>query len=110
MSKNIAQVFATGPITTNVALDLMYFGRSPYGATDDKAMTYANFALQFGAPYTASALTKTDDTNVTVTLGGTPATALLQAVSLTLGWTGTLSGTRGGTGVNNGASTNHHWR
>ncbi len=52
-----------------------------------------------------SALTRVDDTNVTVTLGGTPATALLQAVSLTLGWTGTLSGTRGGTGVNNGAST-----
>lgn len=54
---------------------------------------------------TPAALTKTDDTNVTVTLGGTPATALLQATSLTLGWTGTLSGTRGGTGVNNGAST-----
>lgn len=52
-----------------------------------------------------AALTKTDDTNVTLTLGGTPATALLQATSLTLGWTGTLSGTRGGTGVNNGAST-----
>lgn len=50
-------------------------------------------------------LTRTDDTNVTITLGGTPATALLQAVSLTMGWTGTLSGTRGGTGVNNGAST-----
>lgn len=50
-----------------------------------------------GAPYTASALTKTDDTNVTLTLGGTPTTALLQAVSLTLGWTGTLSATRGGT-------------
>lgn len=54
---------------------------------------------------TPSALTKTDDTNVTLTLGGTPATALLQATSLTLGWTGTLSGTRGGTGVNNGANT-----
>src|SRR5262245_1646170 len=52
-----------------------------------------------------AALTRVDDTNVTLTLGGTPATALLQAVSLTLGWTGTLSGTRGGTGVNNGAST-----
>ena len=52
-----------------------------------------------------SALTKIDDTNVTLTLGGTPATALLEAVSLTLGWTGTLSGTRGGTGVNNGANT-----
>ncbi len=54
---------------------------------------------------TGAALTKTDDTNVTLSLGGTPATALLQATSLTLGWTGVLSGTRGGTGVNNGAST-----
>jgi hypothetical protein len=41
-----------------------------------------------------SALTKTDDTNVTLTLGGTPATALLQGVSLTLGWTGTLADSR----------------
>lgn len=43
---------------------------------------------------TPSALTKTDDTNVTLTLGGTPATSLLQAVSLTLGWTGTLADSR----------------
>lgn len=48
---------------------------------------------------TPSALTKTDDTNVTLTLGGTPATALLQSVSLTLGWTGTLATGRGGTGL-----------
>lgn len=54
---------------------------------------------------TPSALTKTDDTNVTLTLGGSPSTALVNAASLTLGWTGTLSGTRGGTGVNNGTST-----
>jgi len=54
---------------------------------------------------TPAALTKVDDTNVTLTLGGTPTTALLQATSLTLGWTGTLSGTRGGTGVNNGSNT-----
>lgn len=40
------------------------------------------------------ALTKTDDTNVTLTLGGTPSTALLQAASLTLGWTGTLAAGR----------------
>lgn len=52
-----------------------------------------------------AALTRVSDTNVTLTLGGTPATALLQATSITAGWTGTLSGTRGGTGVNNGAST-----
>lgn len=41
-----------------------------------------------------SALTEVNDTNVTLTLGGTPATALLQAVSLTLGWTGTLAAGR----------------
>ena len=41
-----------------------------------------------------SALTKTDDTNVTLTLGGSPSTALLQATSLTLGWTGTLADSR----------------
>lgn len=49
---------------------------------------------------TGAALTKTDDTNVTVTLGGTPASALLAASSITMGWTGQLSPTRGGTGSN----------
>ena len=44
-------------------------------------------------------MTEVDDTNVTLTLGGTPATSLLQAVSLTLGWTGTLAGSRGGLGA-----------
>lgn len=48
---------------------------------------------------TPAALTKTDDTNVTLTLGGTPTTALLQATSLTLGWTGVLAAGRGGTGI-----------
>lgn len=46
-----------------------------------------------------AALTKTDDTNVTLTLGGTPATSLLAATSLTLGWTGVLSTARGGNSV-----------
>lgn len=43
---------------------------------------------------TPSALTKADDTNVTITLTGTPATALLQAVQLNMGWTGTLAAAR----------------
>lgn len=51
-----------------------------------------------GSEVTGAALTKVDDTNVTLTLGGTPATSLLRAASLTLGWTGTLAATRGGTG------------
>lgn len=46
-----------------------------------------------------AALTRTSDTNVTLTLGGSPTTALLNAASLTLGWTGTLAPTRGGTGI-----------
>jgi hypothetical protein len=50
---------------------------------------------------TGSGLTKTDDTNVTLTIGGSPSNALLAAVSLALGWTGTLSILRGGTGANN---------
>lgn len=46
------------------------------------------------------ALTKTDDTNVTVTFGGAFATALLATASMTLSWTGQLSMARGGTGAN----------
>lgn len=42
-------------------------------------------------------LTRTNDTNVTLTLGGTPTGALLKATSLALGWTGTLALSRGGT-------------
>lgn len=47
-----------------------------------------------GAGVTPAALTKTDDANVTLTLGGTPTTALLQATSITAGWTGTLADAR----------------
>jgi hypothetical protein len=45
------------------------------------------------------ALTKTDDTNVTLTLSGTPGNSVLNAVGLTLGWSGTLTAARGGTGT-----------
>jgi hypothetical protein len=45
-----------------------------------------------------AALTRTNDTNVTLTLGGSPTTALIAATSLTMGWSGTLAGSRGGTG------------
>lgn len=48
---------------------------------------------------TGAALTSVNDTNVTVTLGGSPSTALLNATSITLGWTGQLAIGRGGTGI-----------
>jgi hypothetical protein len=47
-----------------------------------------------GSSITPSPLTGVNDTNVTLTLGGTPDTSLLQSVSLTLGWTGTLADSR----------------
>lgn len=56
-------------------------------------------------PYVANALTRTNDTNVTVTLGGTPATALLQSVSMTIGWQSTLAASRGGFGADVSAQT-----
>ena len=59
-------------------------------------MSSSGTAPQWTAP---AALTKTDDTNVTLTLGGSASTALLNAASLTLGWTGTLAVARGGTGT-----------
>ena len=46
------------------------------------------------------ALTRTDDTNVTLTLTGTPSTALLKATNIAAGWTGTLGLSRGGTNAN----------
>ena len=50
-----------------------------------------------------AALTRTNDTNVTLTLGGTPASSLLAAASITAGWSGTLSVARGGTGAGTAA-------
>lgn len=71
-----------------------------YGSTAGTA-AQGNDARITGAFQTSSAaaLTRTNDTNVTLTLGGTPASALLAATSLTLGWTGTLAIARGGTGA-----------
>lgn len=64
-------------------------------------------ALPYQAPITPAALTKVDDTNITLTLGGTPGTALLQAVSITAGWTGTLADARIASSANwNTAYTN----
>ena len=102
--QNWYQKWLVDPTTTNQAGDLLYFARSPYGSANDVVIDWNSFIAQFAAPYTPAALTKTNDANVTLTLGGTPATSLLQATSLTLGWSGQLSLTRGGTNANLTAS------
>jgi hypothetical protein len=88
-------------LTSYTAGDLLYYAT---GTTLSKLAIGASgrwlgssgSAPQWNAP---AALTKTDDTNVTLTLGGSASTALLNAASLTLGWTGTLGVSRGGTGT-----------
>lgn len=76
----------------NVSANLVYAGPTSGAASTP------SFRALVQSDIPAQALTKTDDTNVTLTLGGTPASALLAAVSLTLGWTGQLAVDRGGTG------------
>jgi hypothetical protein len=51
-----------------------------------------------------AALTKVDDTNVTLTLGGSSTNALLKATSITVGWSGQLALARGGLNANLTAS------
>jgi len=86
--------------------DILYRGASSWAYLTPG--TSGNFLTTNGASSNPSwtsgavagaALTKTNDTNVTLTLGGSPTTALVNAASLTLGWTGTLAVGRGGTGV-----------
>lgn len=86
----------------------------PAGGTTGQVLTKtsnSDHALAWETPsgsVTPAALSRTNDTNVTITLGGTPSTALLQATSITVGWSGSLAVSRGGTGSTtaSGARTN----
>lgn len=74
---------------------------STFTMTNTTSVTFpvtGTLATTAQLPFPA-ALTEVDDTNVTLTLGGVPSIALLQSVSLTLGWTGQLAVPRGGSGV-----------
>jgi len=85
----------SGPLLTAPEAGAIEFLTDAYYATMTTGPTRKTFAfLENG-----QALTRVDDTNVTLTLGGSPTTALLAATSMTLGWTGTLSVARGGTGT-----------
>lgn len=67
------------------------------------AVVSMDWASITGKP--SGALSAVNDTNVTATLGGSYNSALLANVSISLGWTGTLSADRGGFGANVGSSS-----
>ena len=98
MAQNVKQVYDNNPITSNQPTDLIYIGQEPYTTGDDAAIEFSDFAAQFASPITPAALTRANDTNVTLTLSGTPSTALLEATEITAGWSGQLAIGRGGTG------------
>lgn len=102
-------VLSSGGATPAISLAANYGDtKNPYAAkTANYVLASPNgstgvptFRALVAADVPGSALTKTDDTNVTLTLGGSPATALLNATSLTLGWSGQLGTIRGGTNTN----------
>lgn len=118
-----ATTIATGKggtgLTTYAQGDLLYASAANTLASLAKSVTANQYLKNSGTsnnPAWASivasditsgaALTSTNDTNVTLTLGGTPTTALLAATSLTLGWTGQLGVARGGTGLNTSTAAN----
>jgi hypothetical protein len=106
-------VVSSGGTTPAISLAIAYGDTlNPYAsktanyvlAAPNGSVGVPTFRALVAADVPGSALTKTDDTNVTLTLGGSPTTALLNAASLTLGWTGQLGISRGGTNTSTAPS------
>lgn len=89
MSKKISGLAAGSSLVGTEEFEALQSGGN-FGITANQIKTFAT--------PTPAALTKADDTNVTLTLGGSPSSALLAAASISAGWTGTLAVGRGGTG------------
>lgn len=94
---DLSSSVANGTTTPVITLNVPTASAANRGALS--AADWSTFNAKQAA-ITPAALTKTDDTNVTLTLGGSPSTALLNAASITAGWTGTLAIARGGTNSN----------
>jgi len=94
-----AAVFALPGVTTIGGVQAVSISASQTltnKSMDGGSNTFTNIPA---SAIVSAALTRTNDTNVTLTLGGSPTTALLNAASITVGWSGTLAPSRGGTGI-----------
>lgn len=89
-------VSSTGIVNTNTGFRISNAATSGH-VLRGNGTNFVSSTLAASDIASGQALTKTDDTNVTLTLGGSPTTALLAAASLTLGWSGQLGLSRGGT-------------
>lgn len=89
--KKISELTSVSPANSTALIPVALSGAN-YAYT---AQAIANLA----AGTTPQSLSKVDDTNVTLTLGGNPTSALVNSVTITAGWTGLLAAARGGTSV-----------
>lgn len=135
MSKTVEQIFLTNPTTVVADTDLYYLVQSPYTPGSDAAITGASLKAAFGtggtinpglinelgyyatSGSTISGLTTANNGVLITSAGGAPSisSTLPSAVqgnitslgTITSGiWHGSIiTGTYGGTGINNGAST-----
>lgn len=135
MSKTVAQIYATNPTTVVADTDLYYLVQSPYTPGTDAAISGASLKAVFGGGGTInpglinqlgyyaasgsaiSGLATLASGTLITSAGGVPSISqtlpsIVQGNITSLGtitsgaWNGTvITGTFGGTGVNNGAST-----
>ena len=89
-------VSSTGIVNTNTGFRISNAATSG-NVLRGNGTNFVSSTLAASDIASGQALTKADDDNVTLTLSGTPGTALLKNVGLTLGWSGQLALSRGGT-------------
>lgn len=96
-------------LTDTVIAENLFFNSVPYDSLICTSVSSGQLTnVQIGSnlsffegelSVTNAALTRTNDTNVTLSLTGFASSALLAATNIEVGWTGTLAPSRGGTGA-----------
>jgi hypothetical protein len=94
LALNLASTVTSGTVGSASFIPVLVYNQ--FGQLT--SVTSTATAVAVGNITGKKALTKADDTNVTLTLGGAPTSALNDSVLISAGWTGTLALARGGVG------------